>query len=63
MLLDDLPEGLGLRQGQVVLGPASGAVEVDVVSLTGSVILGPALEVRVLHHPYLLEEAKRPVDR
>jgi hypothetical protein len=68
VLLDKAPEGLGLVQREVVLGPAAGAGQVDVLDLVGAVVLGSSLQVGVTDHPHLLEEVHgsihgRGVDR
>lgn len=61
MTLDHLPEGSRLLHRQIVLGPAQGAGEMDVLDLTGEVVLGPTLQMGVADHPDLLEHGQGSV--
>jgi hypothetical protein len=62
MAADHALERLGLLQGQVVLGAAPRAGQVDMLDLVGAVVLGPGLEVGVANHADRLEERQRAVD-
>jgi hypothetical protein len=59
--LDDALERLGLLDRQVVLRPAPGARQVDMLDLVGAVILGAALEMGVADDAHGLQQRQRPV--
>jgi hypothetical protein len=59
--LDDALERLGLLDRQVVLRPAPGARQVNVLDLVGAVILGAALEMGVADDADGLQQRQRPV--
>ena len=61
MALDDALERLGLLDRQIVLRPAPGARQVDVLDLVGAVILGAALEMGVADYAHGLQQRQRPV--
>jgi hypothetical protein len=62
MTPDDGLQRASFPQGKVVFGAAARAGQVDVLTFTGSVILGSLLEVRVLDHAELFEHGQRSVD-